>query len=344
MKTRPRRKTRKAAAKKAAKKPAAKKTAAKTKPIGKAASKTRGAKPARRRKKGASANAASHKALKRSARRRLAQPGASGRRLKSVVRRGPARGRVAARRRIAKPAAVAPRVPGVAIKGPLGPRYAEILTPAALRFLADLHREFEAARERILATRAAQQRDDAEAPPALPAGMHRIGGDIHIEIVGPADRKLIAGSLPSSAGGVLVDFGRAAVPTWASSMEGQINIKDRWQRKRAAVDAARNPAALVDRPAALIVRPRDWHLLEQLLTVDGAPIAASLFDFGLTVFHNAKAQIAAGSGPRFHLPNLEAPDEARLWGEVFAFAHERLGLPADTIRATARIDGLPVGF
>ncbi|MEY2457999.1 MAG: malate synthase [Acidimicrobiaceae bacterium] len=313
MKTRPRRKKAKAAAKKTAKKPAAKKAAAKKKPVGKAASKTHGAKSARRRKKGA----APGKVLKRSARRRLAGPGASGRRLKAIVRRGPARARVAARRRIAKPSAVAPRVPGVAIKAPLGPRYAEILTPAALRFLADLHREFEAARERILAARAEQQRDDADAPPALPAAARDI---------------------------VVVDFGRTTAPTWTSSVEGQINIKDRWRRKRAVVDAARNRRALVGRPAVLIVRPRDWHLLEELLTVDGEPISASLFDFGLTVFHNAKAQIAAGSGPRFHLPKLEAPDEARLWGEVFAFALERLGLPADTIRATARIDELSADF
>ncbi len=316
MKTRPRRKKAKAAAKKTAKKPAAKKTAIKKKPVGKAAAKTRGVKPARRRKKGASASAAPSKVLKRSARRPLAGLGASGRRLKAIVRRGPARARVIARRRIAKPSAVAPRVPGVAVKAALGPRHAEILTPAALRFLADLHREFEAARERILAARAEQQRDDAK-PSALPA---------------------------AAPGIVVVDFGRAAAPTWTSCVEGQINIKDRWRRKRAVVDAARNRRALADGPAVLIVRPRDWHLLEQLLTVDGEPISAALFDFGLTVFHNAKAQIAAGSGPRFHLPKLETPDEARLWGEVFAFAQERLGLPADTIRATARIDELPADF
>jgi len=312
MKTRPRRKS-KAAASKSAKKPAAKKTAAKKKPVKRAASKTRGAKPARRRRKGASA---APKAPKRSARRRLALLAASGRRLKSIARRGPARARVTARRRIAKPAAVAPRVEGVVIKAPLGPRYAEVLTPAALRFLADLHREFEAARERVLAARAERQDDDAE-PSALPA---------------------------SARGIVVVDFERADAPTWTSCMEGQINIKDRWRRMRAVADTARNHPALVDRPAVLIVRPRDWHLLEQLLTVDGEPISAALFDFGLTVFHNAKAQIAAGSGPRFHLPKLEAPDEARLWGEVFAFAQERLALPADTIRATARIDELPADF
>ena len=71
--------------------------------------------------------------------------GASGRRPKAAPSRGPARGRVTGRRRTVKPAAAAPRVPGVAIKGALGARYTEVLTPAALRFLAELHREFEGA-------------------------------------------------------------------------------------------------------------------------------------------------------------------------------------------------------
>ena len=302
MKTKRRPRKKKAAAKKSAKKAAARKTAAKKKSVERPASKTRGAKSARRLKNGASA---APKALKRSARRRLALLGASGWRLESIVRRGPARARVTARRRVVKPAAVAPRVEGVSIRAPFRPRYAEVLSPAALRFLADLHREFEATRERILAARAEQQqRHDAAAPPAGTSPVR--GHDPHIEIIGPVDREAIAGSLTSTADGVVVDFGRAAAPTGTSCMEGQINIKDRWRRKRAVVDTARNYPALVDRPAVLIVRPRDWHLLEQLLTVDGEPISAALFDFGLYVFHNAEAQIAAGSGPRLHLPRLEA--------------------------------------
>jgi hypothetical protein len=81
---------------------------------------------------------------KRAAQRRRALLSVSGRRAKSMPRRGPARGRVTARPRITKPAPVVPRVDGVKIKAPLGSRYTEVLTPAALRFLADLHREFEA--------------------------------------------------------------------------------------------------------------------------------------------------------------------------------------------------------
>ena len=184
MTTRPKR--RKKAASKAAKKPVAKKSAAKKK----AALKTRGAKPARLRKGASKTKAAGSKpAVKgvkqvikpkplgagaprkaEGSRRRLALLGASGRRPKVVAQRGPARGRVSVRRHSAKPAVRVPRVPGVAIKGAMGPRYAEVLTPAALRFLAELHRAFEAARERLLAARAEQQQryDAGELPDFRP--------------------------------------------------------------------------------------------------------------------------------------------------------------------------------
>ena len=37
-------------------------------------------------------------------------------------------------------------------------------------------------------------------------------------------------------------------------------------------------------PAVLIVRPRGLHLPEKHLYIDGVPISASLFDFGLNLF------------------------------------------------------------
>jgi malate synthase len=85
-------------------------------------------------------------------------------------------------------------------------------------------------------------------------------------------------------------------------------------------------------------------LPETGLTVDGAPISGSLFDFGLYFFHNAHAQLARGTGPYFYLPKLESHQEARLWNSVFLFAQERLGLPPGTIKATVLIETLPAAF
>jgi len=93
-----------------------------------------------------------------------------------------------------------------------------------------------------------------------------------------------------------------------------------------------------------MVRPRGWHLDEKHFLVDGSPISASLFDFGLFFFHNAKALLAKGSGPYFYLPKMESHLEARLWNDVFLFAQESLGVPRGSIRATVLIETILAAF
>jgi malate synthase len=68
---------------------------------------------------------------------------------------------------------------------------------------------------------------------------------------------------------------------------------------------------LKDRKCIIIVRPRGWHLIEQHVTVDGEPMSASLFDFGLFFFHNAKLLAQQGKGPFLYLPKMENHLEAR---------------------------------
>ena len=93
-----------------------------------------------------------------------------------------------------------------------------------------------------------------------------------------------------------------------------------------------------------MVRPRGWHLNERHFEVDGRPISASLFDFGLYFFHNADRLIAKGSGPYFYLPEIESHLEARLWNDVFNFAQDQLGIPRGTIRATVLIETILAAF
>jgi len=302
MAARPKRKKTKAAAKKSAKRQA--KKAVTRKVAGKkSAAKSRAKKIARKAKsvRAKPSKRPATKPAKKSARRSLAS---GARRPKPVVTRGPARARVTVRPRVAKRAGAAPRVPGLAIKAPLGARYGEVLTPAALRFLADLHREFEAPRERLLAARAEQQarydagdlpdfrtdtkgvRDDedwrvAPIPPDLQ--------DRRVEITGPVDRRMIVNALNSGANVFMADFEDANSPTWANNVEGQINLKDRWAGKLDFTDPDnRKHYKVGDKPPVLIVRPRGWHLVEEHLTVDGEPVSGALFDFGLYFFHNAK--------------------------------------------------------
>ena len=288
---------------------------------------------------------------------RSSRPGGGIRRLRHAGRRAAASQR-APERSSRSPTRRAFRASS--IKGKLGARYTEILTPAALRFLAELHREFEAARERLLAARAEQQAlYDAGEKPDFRPGTKVIRDDAdwrvapipqdlldrRVEITGPVDRKMIVNALNCGAHVYMADFEDANSPTWANNLEGQINLKDRWAGKIDFTDKDRGKRyALGEKPAVLIVRPRGWHLVEEHVTVDNEPISASLFDFGLYFFHNAQAQIAAGTGPYFYLPKLETHEEARLWNEVFVFAQERLGIPNGTIRATVLIETLPAAF
>jgi malate synthase len=347
MAARPKRKKTKAAAKKSAKRQAKK---AVTKKVAgkKSAAKSRAKKNARKAKsvRAKPSKRPATKPAKKSARRSLAS---GARRPKPVVTRGPARARVTVRPRVAKRAGAVPRVPGLVIKAPLGARYVEVLTPVALRFLADLHREFEARRERLLAARAEQQeRYDAGDLPDFRTDTKGVPPDLQdrrVEITGPVDRRMIVNALNSGANVFMADFEDANSPTWTNNVEGQINLKDRWAGKLDFTDPDnRKHYKVGDKPAVLIVRPRGWHLVEEHLTVDGEPVSGALFDFGLYFFHNAKKQIAAGTAPYFYLPKLETAEEARLWNEVFVFAQERLGMPNGSIKATVLIETLPAAF
>jgi malate synthase len=269
--------------------------------------------------------------------------------------------KTAARRK--PPAKPAPRelaVAGVNVLGRMDARYDEILIPAALGFLAELHRRFDGRRRELLEARAARQRrfDAGELPDFLFETRHiraddswhvaPIPADLQdrrVEITGPVDRKMIINALNSGATHYMADFEDANSPTWDNNLEGQINLKDRWEGKIDFTDPDSGKHYTVgSNPAVLIVRPRGWHLPEAHLTVDGEPIAGALFDFGLYIFHNAQALLRQGTAPYFYLPKLESHREARLWNEVFLFAQEQLDLIPGTIKATVLIETLPAAF
>ncbi|MDI3468628.1 MAG: Malate synthase [Pseudolabrys sp.] len=259
---------------------------------------------------------------------------------------------------------VAPQPPlpieaGVVVRGHLGPRYEEIFTPEALAFLGALHRTFEPVRKQLLAARIEKQRryDEGALPDFLPetaairAGnwtVAPIPDDLQnrrVEITGPVDRKMIVNALNSGATHYMADFEDANSPTWTNVVEGQINLRDYWAGEIGFTDPQsrkRYDVGLIR--AVLIVRPRGWHLDEVHLTVDGEPMSASLFDFGLYFFHNAQKQIYSGSGPYFYLPKIESHAEARLWNDVFLFAQKHINVWPGTVKATVLIETLPAAF
>jgi malate synthase len=248
---------------------------------------------------------------------------------------------------------------GVSLGKPATAAEAAIVSPAALAFLAGLERKFGAERRRLLSLRVErQQRLDAGERPdflsetaairkaewtvaPLPADLL----DRRVEITGPPDRKMVINALNSGASCFMADFEDSSTPTWANLIDGQINLRDAIAGTIGFSDPATGKSyRLNDKTAVLLVRPRGWHLVEKHLLVDGEPMSGSLFDFGLYLFHNARALLAKGSGPYFYLPKLESHLEARLWNEVFVHAQAELGLPRGTIKATVLIETILASF
>jgi len=167
--------------------------------------------------------------------------------------------------------------------------------------------------------------------------------DRRVEITGPVDRKMMINALNSGAKVFMADFEDANSPTWQNVVDGQRNVHDA-VRRTIELDTGERQYRLNDQIATLMIRPRGWHLLERHHDVDGKPVSGSLFDFGLTVFHNAREQLERGTGPYFYLPKLESHLEARLWAQAFALAEEELGLPHGSIKCTVLIETILAAF
>jgi len=244
------------------------------------------------------------------------------------------------------------------VRAPVRGRALDVLTPAALRFVGRLQREFGARRKELLEQRKVRQAkiDTGELPDflkstrsvresewsvaAAPADLQ----DRRVEITGPTDAKMLINALNSGARVFMADFEDANSPTWSNLVEGQANLTDAIERKLEFTSPEGKQYQLNENVATLVVRPRGWHLDERHVRMGVEPVSGSLFDFGLYFFHNAHRLLRKGSGPYFYLPKLESHLEARLWNDVFNFAQDELGIERGTIRATVLIETILAAF
>ncbi|SEC54797.1 malate synthase [Paramicrobacterium humi] len=248
--------------------------------------------------------------------------------------------------------------------GTIEHRFDQILSPEALEFVTELHDRFGVRRHELL-------RRDAEAAKAIDAGYNprflpetaqiredpdwRVAGaapgleDRRVEITGPTDRKMTVNALNSGANVWLADHEDALSPTWSNVIGGQVNLYDAIRRDIDFVSDDGKEYRLGQTTPTIVFRPRGWHLCEKHMRYTNpagleSAVSASLVDFGLYVFHNARELIARGSGPYFYLPKLESRFGARLWDEIFTFTEQALGLPHGTIRATVLIETITAAF
>ncbi|MDX1763093.1 MAG: malate synthase A [bacterium] len=249
-------------------------------------------------------------------------------------------------------------VDGVEIIGPVTQAFSEVLTPEALRFVRDLAREFGPRRLELLERRKEVQAriDGGTLPDFLQETREIREGDWRaapvpddlqdrrVEITGPVDRKMIINALNCGANAFMADFEDSHAPTWQGNIEGQINLRDAVNRNISFASPEGKQYTLNEKTATLIVRPRGWHLVEKHLLVDGEPISAGIFDFGLYFYHNMPTLMARGSGPYFYLPKMESHLEARLWNDIFVRAQKMVDIPPGTIKATVLIETILAAF
>lgn len=245
------------------------------------------------------------------------------------------------------------------VKGSLTPtRSREILTDEAKAFLVALHRRFEATRIRLLQERekvqadlddggvlgfleeTADLRDEDWTVSPYPEEV----AERKVEITGPVDRKMVINALNSGGNVFMADFEDSNSPTWENNLNGQVNLFDAVRRTITFTSEQGKEYRLNQKTAILMVRPRGWHLVEKGFEVEGVPISASLFDFGLFFYHNAHELLRRGTRPYFYLPKLEHYREARLWNEVFVFAQDSLNIPVGTVKATVLIETITAAF
>lgn len=236
--------------------------------------------------------------------------------------------------------------------------YPEVLSPECIEFLKDLHQSFEGERNALLEARVQrQQAIDAGQFPDFRAETQILREqewqaapipqaiqDRRVEITGPVDRKMIINALNSDAKVFMADFEDSNAPSWSNCLEGQKNLIDAVQGVMHFQDAATGKEyQLNNNPGVLMVRPRGLHLVEGHFTVEQSPIAASLFDAGIYLFHNA-AKLNQTQGIYLYIPKLQAYEEAQFWEDVLTKIETELNLAHGSIKVTVLIETIHAVF
>ncbi len=252
----------------------------------------------------------------------------------------------------------------IEILAPIEDRFDEILTPEAIAFVTRLHDQFASRRQERLHARMTRSKHIengrdldflAETAPIRDEPTWRVAGpgpgleDRRVEITGPTDRKMAINALNSGAKVWLADLEDATSPTWENIIGGQVNLSDAIRRRIDFTAENGKTYSLNETTPTIVMRPRGWQLVEKHLRYwdragISSPASASLVDFGLYLFHNAKELIERGSGPYFYLPKIENHLEARLWDDIFTFSENALGLEHGVIRATVLIETITAAF
>ena len=241
---------------------------------------------------------------------------------------------------------------------PYPAQFENLLSPAALQFVAKLESHFGQQRLDLLAQRKLRQKqlDAGESLDFLSDTKHIREGhwkvapvpaalqDRRVEITGPVDRKMVINALNSGAKVFMADFEDAHSPTWQATLEGQQNVFDAIAGTLSYTNDQGKHYQLSDHPAVLMIRVRGLHLTEKNFLIDNVRCSGSLFDLGLFLFHNHTQALTHNKGLYFYIPKTESHHEARWWNAVFQYCETELGIAHGTIKCTLLIETITAAF
>jgi malate synthase len=210
--------------------------------------------------------------------------------------------------------------------------YREVLTPAALQFLARLAQRF--------ATQPPIEPLPGESALWQPRQNARAQLQRYVQIVVPPYDRLLIQAHNSGAATVVADFSTFLVPTWDHLIVGQLHLHAAVHHRLECATATGKVLRQNRQGAEFAVRPRDWHAADKHFQFQKTALAAPLVDFGLYVFNNAHELIRRQQPINIALSKVGSANQAKLWAEVFAFSIEHLQLPADAICCSVLLDSI----
>jgi len=206
----------------------------------------------------------------------------------------------------------------IQLTGHAAPEYTAILTPAALDFIAELVQTYKTSHKTYLDEYATIA--DADCP------------DDDTYAVNAADMDHIINAVTGGAPLIIADFEDCTPLTFEDLLRGQTNLRDLTRFNVDYQDQAGHWHPLLpENVPALLVRPRALTRPEHHMTVDGEPIPAGLFDFGLHMYYNAAEMVMRGMDVTF---SIKAADRGRMaaWQQMAGYGSATLGLPTERVK------------
>jgi len=207
-------------------------------------------------------------------------------------------------------------------------RIQQMITPGAAAFLKRLHNHFGEKRRELVSLGKHFKNKEKTVFKGMGPNITPVPRNIRergVEVTARADKNMLLHAFHAEADLFVADFEyedkRENVLQWQMNLYDAIRKQNGFQLNG-------------DQMTELVVKPRGWELEETELMLDGKLMAASLVDFGIYFYHNAKELSKQSSRPHFYLSNLKNHLEARLWNDVFIYAQNDQRIPQGTIKAT----------